>query len=291
MDKVIRAVDRNQHFRFTIVDTTAMVEEMRRIHAASTTASAAMGRLLTMMVILSYHLGNEQESITVNIRGGGPGGYLVGLTDQPGKARVTAQNPTVDIPSRPDHHLDVGSWVGKDGTLSLVRGMHLKDPVVGITELVSGELGEDFASYFFHSEQTPAIVAVGVLVEPDYHVSHAGGIFVQAMPGATDEELDRLQSIADQMPSVTDLLRQGKTPEEILQDLFGSMNPAIMETGEPSYACSCSREKMHQALLSLPFSDRRVLAEEDHGAEVICEFCRTRYHFTEQELYLPGENL
>lgn len=288
-DKILRAIDPLGHVRFFIADTTEMVEEMRKTHHASTTATAAMGRLLTMMSILSLGVDNEGDSITVNIKGGGSGGFLVGLTDGYGEARVTAEHPEVDIPSRADGHLDVGGWVGNQGTLSLVRGYGLKEPFSGLTPLVSGEIAEDFSSYFFQSEQMPTVVSLGVLVAPDYHVLHAGGLFIQLMPDHTEEDVEKLEGILETLPSMTTLLEQGETPESILSKRFGSFDPDVLGVVEPKMVCHCSREKMHAAILSIAAADRRQMAEEDGGAEVICEFCRTPYRFSAEELRREGE--
>lgn len=288
-DQILRAIDPLGHVRFFVADTTDMVEEMRNIHNASTTATAAMGRVLTMMSILSLGLENPGDSITVNIKGGGPGGYLVGLTDGVGEARVTADRPEVDIPSREDGHLDVGGWVGRDGTLSLVRGYGMKKPFSGLTELVSGEIAEDFASYFFQSEQKPSIISLGVLVEPDHHVSHAGGLFVQLLPDHTEEDIEKLEDVLETLPSMTTMLSEGLTPEAILKEKFATLEPELLATTQPHYVCHCSHQKMLDALLSIDEADRRQMAEEDGGAEVVCEFCRTAYHFSADELRREGE--
>lgn len=290
LDVLLRAIDEAGHVRFFVADTRNMVEEMRKIHHASFTATAAMGRLLTMMTLLSLSLDNDGDALTVNIKSDGPGGYLVGLSDVPGEARVTAQNPEADLPSRTtDGKLDVGRWVGRDGTLSFVRSYALKEPFSGITPLVSGEIAEDFAQYFYQSEQTASVVSLGVLVAPDATVQQAGGIFLQLMPDCTDEEVGRLETAVGQMPSITKILDEGLSPEELLQRYFADFHPTVTEQHTPHYACHCSREKMHRALLSLDVGSRRTLAEENHGAEVVCDFCRKTYQFSGDALKKPGE--
>lgn len=284
-DYIIRAIDENQKIRFFIADTTEMVEEARQIHGASTTASAAMGRLLTMAVISSMEIQNEGESISFTIKGNGPGGMMVAVTDEPGSARVYAQHPEIDIPSREsDNKLDVGGWVGKDGTLTVVRGYTLKEPFSGVTELVSGEIAEDFVYYFQVSEQRASVVSLGVFVEPDYHVSASGGLFIQLMPDVSEEEVDRLEEIVQDLPSMTQMLGEGMSPEMILEKYFSAFNPKILEQKEVEYKCPCSREKMERALRSLPNKDLVELAEEDGGAEIICQFCNEQYQFTADDL-------
>ncbi len=288
-DLMLRAMDPLGHVRFFVCDTTSMVEQMRQTHGASVTATAAMGRLLTMMAILSLGLDQEGDSITVNIKGNGPGGYLVGLTDHPGEARVTAEFPQVDLPTRADGKLDVGGWVGSEGTMSLVRGYGLKEPFSGVTDLVSGEIAEDFANYFFQSEQMPSIVSLGVLVSPDHSVQAAGGLFIQLMPDHTEEEIEQLEQILSTLPSMTQMLDRGLSPQQILDQYFGELQPSVIGTTVPEMVCHCSREKMLNALLSIDENDRKMMAEEDGGAEVVCEFCRTAYQFSADELKKPGE--
>lgn len=287
-DRLIRAIDEPGRFRFHIACTTDMVEHSRQIHEASTTATAAMGRLLTMVTIMSMGLESEGESITLNVRGDGPGGMMVAVSDAPGTGRVSAASPKADVPSREDGHLDVGGWVGRDGQLSIVRSLHLKEPFVGITPIVTGEIGDDFAAYFFHSEQTPTVVALGVLIEPDHHVSAAGGIFIQALPDATDEDLDRLEAAIGRMDSVTSMFARGLSPEGILKVYFGEFNPTVLDAVDCRYECLCTREKTGRVLATLPQAEREMLAQADGGAEVICEFCATPYRFTAEELIRPA---
>lgn len=282
-DYLIRAIDKDGKFRFHIVDSTEMVEESRRLHNSSTTATAAMGRLVTMATILGIDLA-EEDSITLNIKGDGPGGFLVAVSDKAGTARVSAQNPELDIPSREDGHLDVAGWVGNSGTLSVVRGFHLKEPFMGITQLVSGEIAEDFASYFFHSEQTPTVVSLGVYVETDHSVSAAGGLFIQALPGVEDADLIALENAIANLDTMTNMLRDGLKPEDILDKYFSDFEPRILDKVDVEYECNCSREKMEKALASIPDKDLEEMAEEDGGAEVVCEFCNEKYHFSADEL-------
>lgn len=282
-DYIIRAVDAEGKFRFHIADSTAMAERSRQLHEDSPTAAAAMGRILTMAAIMGMNIESEGESITLNIRGDGPGGYLVAVCDHPGMARVSAGNPQADVPSREDGHLDVGSWVGREGRLSVVRTFRLKEPFVGITELVSGEIAEDFASYFFHSEQTPTIVALGVFVDGEGKVSAAGGVFIQALPGAEEEDLVRLEEVIQRMAPVTTMLLDGLSPEQILDRYFSVFEPKILDRLPLAYDCPCSRKKMERALASLPLSDLQDLVE-DGQAELVCEFCMKKYHFSGKEL-------
>lgn len=290
MDRIIRGIDKEGFFRFHLAETTQTVEYARKVHDASPTATAAMGRLLTMAEILSLGVENEDESLTLQIRGTGPGGVLIAVTQKSGEARVSATNPKADVASREDGHLDVGAWVGKEGTLTVTRGYKLKEPFSGTVPLVSGEIAEDFASYFFHSEQTPTVVSLGVLVDTDRSVRKAGGIFVQVLPDVTEDALGKMEEAVAKLDSVTTMLDSGLSLEDILAKYFSDFSVSILDELEPKYVCDCSRKKMARALASLPTADRKELAEEDDGAEVICEFCNTAYHFSAEELLADGRD-
>lgn len=283
-DTILRAIDKNEHFRIFIARTTDMVEEMRRIHETSTTATAALGRLLTITSIIGSDLKNEQETVTINFRGDGPGGNIVAVSDWTGNARAAADNPNVDVPSREDGHLDVGAWVGNTGRISIVRGYHLKEPFIGVTEIVSGEIAMDMANYFFYSEQTPTVIDLGVLVNTDHSCIAAGGIFVQALPFAPTTEIERMAAACDQLGSVSDMIHRGMSPEDILHEYFDDFEPTILDEREVAYVCPCNREKMERAIASIPMSDRHQIAMEDGGAEIVCHFCNKKYWFTKEEL-------
>lgn len=284
-DRLIRAVDFWGRFRFFVAETTEMVEEMRNIHRSSPTATAGLGRLLTMMSLLSLQIDEDLPAETVTIKGNGPAGYLVGVTDSKGHARVSCAHPEADVPSRSDHHLDVGSWVGREGTLNFVRANRNREPFSGLVPLVSGEIAEDFASYFAKSEQTPTVVSLGVLVETDYHVAAAGGILIQALPGTTEEDFAELEACLEKLPPMTKAVSQGENPGQILSHYFSALKPDILEELPVSFACPCSREKMLVAVQSLPEKDRREMAVEDGGCEVECEFCHHKYRLLGKEFW------
>lgn len=284
MDRILRALDKKGVLRFFLAETTDLVEEMRTIHKASPTATAGMGRLLTMSEILSLDLDNPGDSLTLKVDGAGPSGLLIACSDGVGRARISASHPEIDLPTREDGKLDVGRWVGKDGILSVIKGYALKDPFSGMTELVSGEIAEDFASYFFHSEQTPSLVALGVLVDKDLTVKKAGGLFVQALPGYTDKDLDQLEEAMSSLSPVTEMLSEGLSLEEILQKYFSSFAIDILDEIHPKYVCTCSKEKMDRAIASLPVKDRIELAKEGSPVSVHCEFCHKDYVYTKDDL-------
>lgn len=285
-DRMIRGVARSGRFRFLAADTRLMAEEARKIHGASPTAAAAMGRLLTMASFLSLDLKSPGDSITLLMKGGGPGGRLLAVTDQPYTARISCQNPQADLPDRSPGHLDVGGFVGRQGTLTLIRkSAHSKEPFAGTTRLVSGEIAEDFSAYFLQSEQVPSVVSLGVLLSPAGKVEVAGGLFVQALPGAGEEDLQKLEEAVQGLLPMTAYLQDGLRLEEILQKAFPAFPFELLEEGEPVYYCPCSKDRMVRALRALPLEDRRALAQEDQGAEVVCEFCRKKYWIQGEDFY------
>ena len=182
-DKIIRGVDSSGSFRFAVASSTEMVDEMASIHGTSATATAALGRLLTMAAILGTDMKSDQDALTLTVKGDGPAGMLTAVADTDGRVRGYVEHPFVDLPVRPEGKLDVGGLVGKNGTLAIIRDFGLKEPYVGYSDLVSGEIAEDFANYFFTSEQTPTVVSLGVLVEVDLTCRAAGGLMIQALPG------------------------------------------------------------------------------------------------------------
>ena len=290
-DRMIRGVAKTGRFRIRAADTRLMAEEARKIHGASPTAAAAMGRLLTMASFLSLDLMFPGDSITLLIKGGGPGGRLLAVTDEPYSARISCQNPQADLPDRSPGHLDVGGFVGRQGTLTLIRKSdYSKEPFAGTTRLVSGEIAEDFSAYFLQSEQVPSVVSLGVLLGPSGKVEVSGGLLVQALPGASEEDLRQLEEDAQGLRPMTAYLQKGLSLEAILQRAFPSLPFNFLEEGEPVYHCPCSKDRMLRALRALPLEDRRALAQEDHGAEVVCEFCRKKYWIQGEDFYDPQNN-
>ncbi len=283
-DTILRAVDEKGCFRFHFAKTTDVVEELRRLHECSPTATAAMGRAATITAMLGMDLKSEGESITLQIRGDGPGSPVIAVCDRPGTVRCSSGNPSADVASRPDGHLDVGAWIGRDGQLAVIKGYELKDPFVGITELCSGEIAEDVAHYFYYSEQTPTVVMLGVLVERDRSCAASGGLLIQALPDADDADLQKMQEAVDQLPPVSELIQRGENPASILTHFFSAFAPRILDETEVRYECSCSREKMERVLASLPGKDVVEMAEEDGGAEIVCQFCNKKYPFSAEEL-------
>lgn len=281
---IIRAIDKSKSVRIFISQNTQMVQEIRNIHDSQATASAAMGRLATIASIMGYASLDDNQSLTIVFDGNGPAGKLRAVADENGDVKVTVTNPKVDVPSRYPGKLDVGAYVGRNGTLAVIKDLGLKEPYTGISNIITGEIAEDLANYYFYSEQTPSIISLGVLVDTDLSIKSAGGIFVQVLPGISDEELDQLQNIANNLKPVSELISEGKRPEEILEEYFSEFEPEILEKHEVNYKCDCSRDRIRTGLISIGKKDLAEIIEEDKEAEVICDFCGKVYHFDEEEL-------
>ena len=283
-NKIIRAIDKNKSVRIFVADTTNMVQKIRDIHESSATASAAMGRLATITSIMGIALLDDKDKLTIIFDGKGPGGKLTSVTNSKGEVKVTVQNPLFDPPSRYPGKLNVGAFVGTEGNLSVIRDLGLKEPYVGISKIITGEIAEDMANYYFYSEQTPTIISLGVLVDTDLSIKAAGGIFVQVLPGITENELKELEKVAANLKPVSELIKEGKTPEDILDEYFYKLEPEILETHEVDLKCDCDGERIRAGIESLGKKEIQDIIDEDGEAEVICEFCKTRYHFDKNEL-------
>lgn len=285
MSKLYRAINKNETIRFFIINSTEIIEEMRKTHNTSTTATAALGRLTTMSAIMGSDIKNEKEKIILKIKGDGPSGMLISEINSKGNIKSYIQNPQIDIPSIAENSkLDVGSFVGKNGALAVIRDFGFGEPYTGQTSLVSGEIAEDFANYFYQSDQLPTVVTLGVLVDTDYSVKSAGGIFIQALPGYTDEDIDILEKCINNLPSVSSLFNQYKSPEEILNIFFKEMEVEVLEIEDRIYKCDCNRDRIENALLSIGEGELNKIIEEDHHIELTCSYCNKKYDFSEEEI-------
>lgn len=283
-DYILRAIDDTKTIRIFIARTTKMVQEIRDIHNSSATGSAAMGRLATMASLMGVNMKSEGDTVTLRTDGDGIGGKMIAVSDHLGNVRVTATNPQADLPSIRPGKLDVGGFVGKNGEIAIIRDFGLKEPYTGISNIVTGEIAEDLANYFFYSEQTPTVVSLGVLVDTDLSIKAAGGIFIQLMPDATDQVITKLEDIVGKLPSVSSIIDEGLSPEEILGKYFSELNPQVVETMDVNYKCNCSQERIESALVSLGSKEIRDIINEDGQAQIVCDFCRKEYNFNKEDL-------
>lgn len=283
-DYILRAIDDTKSVRIFIARTTNIVQEIRNIHKSSATGSAALGRLATMASLMGINLKSESDTVTLKTDGNGIGGKLIAVSDSHGDVRVTATNPQADCPPNKKGKLDVAKFVGTEGQIAIIRDYGLKEPYSGLSQIVSGEIAEDFANYYFYSEQTPTVISLGVLVDTDLSIKAAGGIFIQLLPDASEAIISELEQIIKVLPPISLLIDAGMTPEQILEKYFSKLNPEIISTVDVFYKCNCSREKIEQAIISIGEKDLNQIIEEDGKAQVICDFCKKEYNFTKEEL-------
>ena len=281
---MLRGISANGAVVFYGVDSTAIVREAERLHKTSAVTTAALGRLLTAASIMGIMLKSTRDSVTLQLRGGGPAGRVLAVSDGTGNVKGYVEHPVVELPPRADGHLDVGGAVGHEGTLDVIRDLGFKQPYVGQVPLVSGEVAEDITQYFAVSEQVPTVCALGVLVEPDLSVRCAGGFIVQLLPGAAGADIDLLEKNIAAMPSVTAMLGAGTTVTEMLEKALAGFAPEVLDSYHVEYRCDCSRQRVERMLRSLGRAEVERLRAEDPAAEVNCQFCGKRYRVDLGEL-------
>lgn len=291
INKLYIATDSTESFRFIIVDSTDLVQSVRNIHNTSATASAALGRLSTMAAIMSHELKNESHNITLNLQGNGQGGMLISTVNGRGEVKSYVSHPEVDLPTKSNKKLDVGSFVGNEGLLTVIKDFKLKEPYIGQTSLVSGEIAEDFSNYFYQSDQRPTVVALGVLVDTDLSIKSAGGLFIQALPRFDESLIDKLESDINKFPPISSLFVTHEDPFEILNQYFSDFDLKLLGQKEVQYLCDCNRDRVERSLISLGKETLTELIEEDGKAELVCDFCNKKYNFSKEELMELRDNL
>ena len=282
-DTLLRAIARDAGIQISAAVTTGLVERARQIHNTTPVATAALGRTLTATAIMGSQLKVDDGSVTVQVKGNGPLGTIVCVGDADGYVRGYLQNPSADLPLRPDGKLAVGAGVGR-GYLMVIKDIGLKDPITGTVALVNGEIAEDLTRYFAESEQIPSACALGVLVDTDRTVKCAGGWLVQLMPGVKDADIDRLETNLAKLEPMTTMLDKGMSLEEIVQAVLDGFAVDFLQTDEIGYRCACSREKVERALISMGKTELGKMADEQENSEVTCQFCDKIYTFSREEL-------
>lgn len=281
-DELVRGTAWNGGIRVFAARTTRLVSELQRRHDTFPTATAALGRAATAGAMMGIMLkGNGR--LTIQVKGDGPLGQIVVDANADGEVRGYVDHPHVHLPSNSLGKLDVAGAVGRSGYLNVIKDLGLKEPYRGSVPIVSGELGEDFTYYFAESEQIPSAVGLGVLVDFDNSVLHAGGLIVQVMPGLPEAQLERLEAAVAGLPHITAMLDRGETPESILRHLVGD-DLTLHETLEPVFRCQCSRERVERTLITLGQDELRDMIDDDGKAEVHCHFCNESYFFTAEQL-------
>lgn len=284
MGKLARCITKDGSAIACALDSTDLVREIQRIHQSLPVITAALGRLASGASIMGYLLKGEKDSLTLRMKGGGPAGTLIAVADSSGNVKAYVDNPAVDLPLNPQGKLDVRGAVGTDGVLSVVRDLGMKEPYVGQTPIVSGEIAEDLTHYYAKSEQIPTVCGLGVLVDRDLTPKAAGGYLVQLLPFADPACITAIEENMKTIPPVSSMIDQGIPPEEICRMLLKGLDPELLDEGAPVYHCDCSRQRVERTLASLQKEELIAMRDEDHGCEVCCHFCETKYHFSEQDL-------
>ena len=284
-DRLIQCVAANGMVRIAFIDGTNLVREARQLLNLSRVATAALGRQLMMTVIMSADLKGEHDLVSTILKGDGPAGSMICTGNSRLEVKGSVTNPEVELPPNELGKLDVGGFVGHNGKVSVVSDLGLKEPYVGLSNIVSGEVAIDFANYYAASLQRPVLIYLGVRVRAeDGSVRAAAGVFAEPLPGCPDDVIDRLQAKSDEIAQFSERLDEGETPEGLLESVFGEFGLTYVGEREPLYRCDCSRERIERALISIGSDELSQMIEEDHGAEVTCRFCDKIYQFTEEDL-------
>ena len=284
MRNMIRGIDKNITFRFFAVDTKEVVEQARVFHKTTPVASAALGRALTATLMMGYALKNKEDKLTVKINGGGPLGNILVTADSMGHVKGYVDNPQVDLDVTVTGKLDVGGAVGKMGFIQVIKDMGLKESYSGSSKLVSGEIGEDVAAYFYNSEQQPTVVGLGVLVDKDHSIKSAGGFLLQLMPGLNEDEIGAIETAIGKIENVSSFFEKDQDLEQIMNALLPDFELNITEKIFATYKCDCSFDRMREVLISLGEKEIEDIILEDKKAEIHCHFCNKKYLFDEEDL-------
>lgn len=282
-DRIIDCLAYDGKVSIKCISSTEIVEEARKIHDLSPTASAALGRLLTITSIMGNELKADVANVTNQIKGDGPIGMLTAVAESNGNVKGYVGNSKVDLPLKENGKLDVGTAVGQKGMLYIVKDLGVGNPYVGMTPIVSGEIAEDFTSYFATSEQTPSVIALGVLVDKN-GIRAAGGYKLSLMPDATDEEISIIEEQVKNIDPISKMLDENKTLEEIAKLVTGDENLQILGEINPEYKCNCSKEKCEKGLIAIGKEELEKMIEEEEKIEMVCNFCNSKNVFTREEL-------
>ena len=284
MDHIIRAMSRDGFVNAVAVVSTETVERARNIHHTTAVATAALGRVLSAASMIGNMQKIEEGSVTLQFKGGGPLGTVLAVSDAEGNVRGYVQNPVIDLLEKYPGKLDVGAAVGTDGMLTVIRDLHMKEPYIGSVELVTGEIGDDIAAYFAHSEQTPTACGLGALVNPDQSVQCAGGYLVQLLPGAPEDVISRVEDGITKAGAVTKMLTDGFDGAKIIRAVLENFEVELFEPEPICYRCYCSRDRVTGALISLGREELGDMVREGKDVHMSCQFCDADYVFTPEQL-------
>lgn len=284
MGKVVRLISINGDLTVIATDSADIARDAHRIHNTSNVCSAALGRLLTAASLMGATLKGEDNSITLRLNGDGPAGVIIAVSDYEGNVRGYINDPRVSLPLNNLGKLDVAGAVGKNGSLTVMKDLGLKEPYIGQTALISGEIAEDLTNYFATSEQLPSVCALGVLCAPETEeIITAGGFIIQLLPTATEDTIDKVEDGLKDIPSVTKMLTDGLSPEDICRKVLPNFELELLDESETSYKCNCSKERVEKALISMGVEELESLLE-DEVTEVSCHFCNKKYTFSREDI-------
>ena len=281
---LLRGISENGGILFYGIDSTAIVRRMEQLHKTSAVTTAALGRLLTGVAMMGQMLKSDSDSVTVQIKGGGPAGRILAVSNGAGDVKGYVENSIVELPPRADGHLNVGAAVGKDGTLDVIRDLGMREPYIGQVPLVSGEIAEDITAYFAQSEQIPTACALGVLVGKDQSVTAAGGYIIQLLPGAPDDIIDKIESGIQNAGAVSRLLAAGMDGQVVLETVLHGFDLEILETQPVEYRCYCSRDRVTRTLISLGRTELQSIVDDGKDIHIDCQFCDKIYDYTPDQV-------
>ncbi len=283
-DKLTIAVTKNRLIRIYAVNSKNIVQSAKDYHSTMPTGTAALGRLLTGATLMGAMLKDENTSLTLQMKGDGPLGRVIAVASSEGDVKGYIENPTAELPLNAFGKLDVGGAIGREGYLSVVKDMNMREPYVGQVPIQTGEIGDDLAFYFAQSEQVPSLVALGVLVDRDYSVKQAGGFIVQIMPDCDEFNLKKFEKAAEGLSSVTALLEEGLSNEALIRKVMKDFEIEILEEKEVTYHCDCCDERMRRAIISLGKKEIQDIIAEQGEAEIVCQFCNKGYTYDKAAL-------
>ncbi len=290
-DRIVRAISTDGMVQAAAICSRDLTERARQIHKTLPVATAALGRTLAAASMMGNALKSDGASLTLQFKGGGPLGTVLAVSDNEGNVRGYVTNPHVDIPLRKDGKLDVGTAVGHEGTLTVIKDLHMKEPYVGTIDLLGGEIAEDVAGYFVESEQIPTACALGVLVDRDQSVKAAGGYLIQLMPGAAEDTIAKVEGGIMAAGAVSAILEKNDDPEAMLRTVMSDFDLKILETCPVEYRCYCSRERVERAMISLGRTELEQMLSEQGGCQLTCQFCDAVYEFTAEDIQRLLKNL
>ena len=284
MDQIIRMIAKDAPVKASAITGRDLVERARNIHMLLPVATAALGRALMGTSMMGDALKEENGAVTLQIKGGGPLGTILAVSDSEGNVRGYVQNPHVDLMEKEPGKLDVGAAVGEGGTLTVIKDIGLKEPYVGSIGLFTGEIADDIAMYFVESEQIPTACALGVLIGVDQSVTSAGGYLIQLLPGADESVIEKIEAGVRRVGPVSRALEGGMDAETLLRTVLSDFEMEVLETHPVEYRCYCSKERVTRALISMGKEELAAMIEEQDGAELTCQFCDAVYQYTKEDL-------